>query len=355
MPTNAYIAPARSGKTYHVLKNVIIPAVAAGRRVVTNIYGIKEEAIHRYVVDKGLAQGPLGAVVCVDTAAMGKEGFFPIFDAETEVITPGFVLGGDLVIVDESSKFWGTGKKLSPRHLEFLTEHGHFVSSETGQCCDLVLIVQAHRLLHADVRANIDKSFVIRRQDDVGMGGRYLLTSYYGCGLRRADIIQSQPSQKFEKEIFGLYDSFHGGKGEVKQTDSAGNFWSGRKVKLFFLGTALAAGWSIWGLTSVFSTPDTKDETPKPGAAPSAGHVPPQGNTPRPGESEWRAVGYYRVGGHRYVVVARDGVTRTLVNPRGWVFEGQAASGQLDGKTVAEWTGAPPGKLGSGMFGGSKH
>lgn len=48
MAITAYIGVPGSGKSYEVVKSVIIPAVASGRRIVSNIYGLNHEAIIQY-------------------------------------------------------------------------------------------------------------------------------------------------------------------------------------------------------------------------------------------------------------------------------------------------------------------
>ncbi|EMM4345854.1 hypothetical protein WAD65_004872, partial [Escherichia coli] len=48
MAITAYIGVPGSGKSYEVVKSVIIPAVASGRRIVSNIYGLNYEAIVQY-------------------------------------------------------------------------------------------------------------------------------------------------------------------------------------------------------------------------------------------------------------------------------------------------------------------
>ncbi|OKN42784.1 hypothetical protein AM420_005753 [Klebsiella pneumoniae] len=48
MPITAYVGVPRSGKSYEVVKSVIIAAVASGRRVVSNIYGLNEDKIKAY-------------------------------------------------------------------------------------------------------------------------------------------------------------------------------------------------------------------------------------------------------------------------------------------------------------------
>ncbi|KDR24884.1 zonular occludens toxin domain-containing protein, partial [Caballeronia grimmiae] len=164
MAINAYCGVMGSGKSYEVVSGPLLDAVAAGRRVVTNIDGIDESAIHAYLAKKrSLAADALGAVVMVKTEDMLKPGFFPV-EVESEagaVVTPGFVQAGDFVVVDEAWKLWKTGVKIPPEHMAFFRMHRHFVNAETGVACDVALMIQAISGLHRDIRDVIELSFVM--------------------------------------------------------------------------------------------------------------------------------------------------------------------------------------------------
>ncbi|WP_218058625.1 zonular occludens toxin domain-containing protein [Gilliamella sp. Occ3-1] len=51
MAISAYVGVPGSGKSYEVVKSVLLPAYMAGRRIVTNIEGIKEEAFKRVCIN----------------------------------------------------------------------------------------------------------------------------------------------------------------------------------------------------------------------------------------------------------------------------------------------------------------
>ncbi|MEI7352942.1 zonular occludens toxin domain-containing protein, partial [Pectobacterium parmentieri] len=46
MAISAYVGVPGSGKSFEVVRSVIIPAVAQGRRVVSNVYGLNPEKIY---------------------------------------------------------------------------------------------------------------------------------------------------------------------------------------------------------------------------------------------------------------------------------------------------------------------
>ncbi|WP_001018315.1 zonular occludens toxin domain-containing protein, partial [Escherichia coli] len=68
MAISLYIGKQGSGKSYEIVKSVIIPAIAKGRRVVTNVYGLNEAGIHDYCIRHKLCTSDItmGAVIPVD-------------------------------------------------------------------------------------------------------------------------------------------------------------------------------------------------------------------------------------------------------------------------------------------------
>ena len=97
----AYTGTQGSGKTYEVVANVILPAVAAGRRVVTNVAGLQELEIYTYCRDV-LESEKIGRIVQVDNDDVVKPEFFPV--EEKDVLFGRFepiVRGGDVVVLDE--------------------------------------------------------------------------------------------------------------------------------------------------------------------------------------------------------------------------------------------------------------
>lgn len=65
-----------SGKSYEGVKNYVLVAIKAGRRVVTNIKGLDPEKIYAYLASKGADPSKLGELVCVTNERVAEEGFF---------------------------------------------------------------------------------------------------------------------------------------------------------------------------------------------------------------------------------------------------------------------------------------
>ncbi|EFB9303673.1 hypothetical protein E8L50_24490, partial [Escherichia coli] len=142
MAVSLYMGVMGSGKTYEVVYSVIIPAVSAGRRVITNIKGINEEKIHEYCRSKFKTKQP-GRVVFASTDEILKDDFFPFYsDDESSEQKAAFCEYGDLICLDELWSIWPSDSKLSEAHKRFISMHRHMTHAVSGVSCDLVIINQ---------------------------------------------------------------------------------------------------------------------------------------------------------------------------------------------------------------------
>lgn len=100
------------GKSYEVTRSVIVNAVAAGRRVVTNIAGLQVDKIKSYALKthKDKTSEDLGEIVSVTNEDVTKPNFFPVEKADN---SDKIVQGGDIVILDECWRWYVTGEKLT--------------------------------------------------------------------------------------------------------------------------------------------------------------------------------------------------------------------------------------------------
>lgn len=348
MPVTFYVGVPKSGKSYSIVKNVVLPAIESGRTVITNIAGISEDAIHGYLkVNSKTDPAVFGHVVSVSLEDCRSERFMPREGVAADTI----IKGGELVIIDEAQMFWGYGDKLSQAHLDFLTYHGHFVDPETNRCCDIVLATQDLRLINRKALGVVEQIFKIEKNADGPV--ELIIVSYYrGSSMTKANLVKVDLPEKFDKEIFPLYHGFIGGKGVVVGVDANSNIFRSKKFKILIAFIVLVGGFSVYSLMGIFATPEPKKEPAakpaKPGApvasAAAAVVKPPELEIPL--ESDWRVVGHYRVGSALYIQLRRGDSFRTLIAPKGWYIDSLRAYGQLDGRQLANWTGAAPEKVG---------
>lgn len=354
MPVTFYVGVPRSGKSYLIIKQVIVPAIAEGRTVVTNLDGVNESAIHLFLIkEKKLASDRLGKIVTVKDEDWRTGHCFPSADSGIETT----IHGGDLVCIDEAQMFWGYGDKLSQLHLEFLTQHGHYVDPETKRCCDVVLATQDLRLINRKALGVVDKTFKVERKDEMGMGQTFIVSTFSGASLSRSNFIACTLPEKYDKRYFDFYHSFSGGQGVVASVDSNSNIFKSKKYRWAALIVLLLLIYSVTSLMSFFGKAKTEPLKVAPGQT-----VPPAGSSPAhreaspsappaPAESLWQVVGFYRFNGNLYITLRRGDAFRTLINPRQFYVDALRAYGSLDGLIVANYTGQ--GKETS-KFGGKK-
>lgn len=339
MAINAYTGLMGSGKSYEVVENVILPALLAGRRVVTNVANLQQDDIFAYLVEKfGTDLVKLGQIVQVVNDDIEKPDFFPEEVKTGDVVLPSIVLPGDLVVIDECWRWWAAGAKITPAHMTFFRMHRHFVNPETKATCDMVLVVQDISDLDRKLKVVVENTYRMSKHKALGSTKRYRVDIFTSYKTTRAPYRSLQ--RKYNKEIFALYQSYsQGGENGGKEVaiDGRANIFKGALFRFVLPMFLLVFAFCFWWLWRFFH-PVPKTEA-KPGAAviqSSSAKTLPEKNP----DSDWMVMGDYRFGHNHYVVISRAGRSRTLINPRGFYFDGLRAYGSLDGNVLANYTGS---------------
>ncbi|QTO42805.1 zonular occludens toxin domain-containing protein [Burkholderia latens] len=341
MAINAYCGVMGSGKSYEVVSGPLIEAVARGRRVVTNIDGVSEDAIHRYLHERrGLAVDSLGAIVHVRTDDILQDGFFPVEveGAGGATVTPGFVKPGDLLVVDEAWKLWSVGKKISSEHMSFFRMHRHFVHEETGVACDVVLMIQSIADLHRSIKAVVELSFRMVKLKSLGMSGGYRVEMYETSKQTKATQTGTF-IRKYKAEIFPLYKSYAGAGGTESAVDKRQNVLARKSLWLLVAGVVVmmgCAGFFAWRFFHPTLKRDPVIAAPMGGAVGQSVASKPVGAAV---SESWRVVGNYTVNGLARVVLADATNRLRVVSPGGFMGRGLATAGVVDGERVTTWAG----------------
>lgn len=347
MPLNAYCGLMGSGKSYEVVSEVIVPAIRTGRRVVTNVDGISQQAIHDYLAKKHPDDETTkyGTVVHVTNAQVFQEDFFPYYDDAKDAHTDTIVQPGDLVAVDEAWRFWGAGLKIHKNHQSFFLEHRHFTHPETGIACDLVLMIQDMGTLHRFVKSVVAFTFRTHRKAALGAPNTYSVNAYEGNKLTKASHIGNWV-RKYQKDVFPLYSSFKGGaKGKLVNADKRQNMLAQKKLLVMIGGAILAMFCAVFYLYSFF----TGGRAPKPVTAAAPAQVSPVG----PGSAApvvvrsgvvpvsvtWRVAGSMQAGGKAWVVLVNGAGATRVESPSMFSNSGVAVIGDVDGAKVTSWSG----------------
>lgn len=377
MAINAYTGLMGSGKSYEVVENVILPALLAGRRVTTNVANLQTDEISAYLCEKFKVDlSTLGTINQVTNDDVAKPEFFPVETVEGDIAPVSMVLPGDLVVIDECWRWWATGSKITPAHMTFFRMHRHFVNPATSACCDLVLVVQDIGDLDRKLKVVVENTYRMAKHKSLGLTSRYRVDLYSNYRVVKNPVRSFQ--RQYNKEIFKLYQSYSqagaaGKSGVEVAIDGRANIFKGARLLLIVPFLVLVLVVAVWQVVKFFKPP-VKPPVDKaasvdaskfamvdgkpvgPVIQPYTGHAIPAGassalgaaaqssaSVPAPAslsESPWRVTGFYRVNANHYVVLARDGAVRTLLNPRGFYYDSLRASGLLDGLTLANYTGA---------------
>lgn len=341
MAITAYTGVPGTGKSYALVSEIIVPAVRAGRRVLTNVSGVKPDAVVDYCIAKWPDEAEhVGSVVLFDGQKTIEDGFFPAEgDAGNSFVQP-----GDLLVFDEVRMYWPRrGTKFPPAVMKFLRYHRHFVSSTTHQATDVVLASQLITDFHEDFRGCIERSYKFRKLNSVGLNSRFVWNIWEGPEQRKGHAI-SRGGGKYRKEIYALYSSYVGGKGSEKATDRRQNILGSPRFMITVVVVVLAAFFAVWGLTGFFKKPADAPIAAA-GAAPLAvGAMPapvaPGASTPGyagapPVSSIWRISGSIQTPGLNVVVlVDRSGNVRYESPSNFTMVDGRPYAGTVDGQRV---------------------
>ena len=346
MPINTYTGLMGSGKSYECVSSVIVPAVKAGRRVVTNVDGIDSDAIRAYCQDKfSVPMEQLGEVVHCTNDDVSKASFLPHGqDVDT------FCWPGDIICIDEAWRFWGTDCKLLPEHKIFFREHRHFVHPDTKVCCDLVLMVQDIADLHRTLKVVVEVTFRTTKIKTLGWQKTYRVEMWEGYKLTAKGRV-SVENKRYDAEIFPLYSSYTGGTGKELQVDSRQNVLRNPKLWFLAVGVVLLFGWGVYTIMGFFNgsraKPSGTDSYSKTISAPP--EIVRESNSKTISAQRgmqisgaWRLVGMLQAQGKQFVVIEGEGGRLRLEHPSAFMHAGAAMVGEVDGQRVTVWSGPQP-------------
>jgi zona occludens toxin len=345
MAINAYTGLMGTGKSFEVVASVIVPAIKAGRRVVTNIDGIQPQAIYDYLVNvKSCDVETLGQVVPVTNDDINKPGFFP---GETKPDQVSIVQPGDMVAIDECWNFWGDDNKISPEHQQFFRMHRHFTNPTTGLSCDIVLMIQDLGSLNRKIRSIIELTSRTVKLKALGAPKTYRIELYEGYKLNAKTKLDTFV-KKYDPAIFPLYKSYAAGSGKEKPIDSRQNILTNPRLWLTIAFFTLLLGVGGWNTYRFFKPKDNPLPVSKasttatavitPGQPASAATIP---SVPRQESfsETWRYVGQIKDKDNVWAVITDSQGRLRLESPSVFQGKGMTAVGSVDGQRVTAWSG----------------
>lgn len=294
MSIKAYVGRMGSGKTYEVVSSVIVPALARGRRVVSNIAGLDADELRGYLVEQGVPLEKIGTLVQIKHDDVMLPEFWRT-DKDLEQGVDSFIQPGDLVALDEIWRFWEgfAGRKMPERVMNFFRMHRHFTHPETGVACDVAIITQDVMDISRKVRAVIEETYGMEKLTAVGSSKRYRVDVFQGTRITRRPLRSIQ--RAYDPRFFPLYSSHSqkkdGDADAVEENiDQRGNILKGALFKFILPVGFLVMIGSVYSLYGFFH-PKPKpqpDASPSPSSAVSHAKVEPPSVS-----SDWRVAGYY--------------------------------------------------------------
>ncbi len=365
MSGSAYTGIPGSGKTYEVVEGVIIPAVQAGRRIVTNIEGLHADKIAAYIEHHfKLRIEP--RIVVVDDDAIRAANFFPA--EKPEVVT--VCKAGDLVILDEAYEFFGEDEEITPEVMRFIRKHRHKTDAEVGTSCDIVYITQDVMDLHIKVRRVLESLYHIYKHKELGMTSTYTVDQYRGGRLLKRKLTLTTV-KRYNPEIYECYKSYQVAEGAApgqevvvdKRQNLLNNKWVWVKTVAALL-MLIAGPLYLYKVGSKLLHPEeaVKSAESVPGGAPG-GAIPtgsvvggsaPGAAKPAAGASQspeldsWRIVGTFQNRQQLVMVLRGDGGAYRYVHdvPNLRLRSELDVSAVLDGKGVTMYSGSRSGSPG---------
>ncbi|EPL4465522.1 zonular occludens toxin family protein [Proteus mirabilis] len=341
MPITAYVGVPRSGKSYEVVKSVIVPAIASGRRVISNIYGLNEEKIKEYCLKqyKKLSLDKLGSIVHVENSQCLDEDFLPSMENQNT-----FCQAGDLVVIDEVWRVWGSDKDIPKNHRSFIAEHGHFVNKDTGVMSDLVVINQTVSDIPRFIKARIETTYRMQKHVSLGLNNRYRVDVFQGAKITKSNRMNFY-QEKYDKSIFELYKSVEGNNPNTLKTDKRQSIFSSNKVLVLMILVPIGILVSVYFVYQYFNQYLNSDKTE---SAQSTHFQSVNSNQitnltfspPKPVLStKWRITGELLREGRAYVILA-DKQGQLRLEPRSqFQFNGRLLQGEIDGQLVNYYSG----------------
>lgn len=348
----AYIGVPGSGKSHECVKSVIIPNMLKGRRIVTNVDGINPDAIIDYCLKHyKVPREKLGTVIPVTDEAVQADDFLP-FKKEGEEGYSGdgsFCRPGDLVCLDEVWRFWPSDKAMSVQHKSFIAEHRHFSDPDTGLTSDLVLMNQALDTIPRFVKSRIETTFRMTKLTMLGAKSRYRVDVFNGVKLFKSSKTTSYQN-KYDKNIFPLYNSYNGGNGNESTVDDRQNIFKQTKLWVMVAGFILMFSVSCYLIYSFFAgTGGNKPVTPV-----HADNAPVESSTvsgdrksgakeiekeENPVSSTWRISGTLQQDDINYIALVNSNGDIRLVNKNSFHGKGVMLFGFVDGEKVTYFSG----------------
>ncbi|MES1935449.1 zonular occludens toxin domain-containing protein [Salinisphaera hydrothermalis] len=244
----AYTGLPGHGKSYGVVENVVLPALADKRTVWTNI-PLNLDAIREVYPDADVT----------------------VFDVQDMIDRPAWctdtVPHGCIFVLDEVWRVWPAGMKAHVTPVEyktFLAEHRHRVN-EVGDSTEITLVTQDLSQVSNFARELIESTAIATKLTAVGATKRFRVDMYSGAikGQRGPkDKLVNSIQGKYKPEVYKFYKSHtmskSGGAGREVKVDKRATIWNRAGIKYGVPLGLLVGGLAFYQAAGFFSPPKSE-------------------------------------------------------------------------------------------------
>jgi zona occludens toxin len=230
----------RSGKSYEACCMHILPAIAKGRTVVTNMAGINHQKF------SDLTNTPLETVqkllICIDDDC----------DETDENMQREFFIKNQvpdsLFVVDEIQNLFPSDRSKLPQEWQtFISKHGHYG-------IDILLMGQDRRDVHNLWRRRIQRVITFRKMEAIGKPNAYRWECFENVGKERFKAVTSG-QRTYEELYFGLYKS-HTDATTNKDVyaDDRANIFNNKSIRFYLPLAAFGFCYAIYWVFGIFNS-----------------------------------------------------------------------------------------------------
>lgn len=236
-----------AGKSYEACAFHIIPALKAGRRVVTNIEGINHSKFAELtdIPEPFIKQN----LICIDHQ--------DISDTEEKYAEQKRSLlelsGNDsLIVIDEIQDMFPSQRQ------KLETEWSRYIGSHRHDGNDIILMGQSIKDTHTFWRRRVQRKIVFTKQTALGKDSSYLWQAYEATTPEVFKKVASG-SRKYDSKYFGLYETVTASTTNTNlYADKRTVIWNTPLFKYVIPACVVIAFYSISHLIGMFTTPQVQ-------------------------------------------------------------------------------------------------
>jgi zona occludens toxin len=236
-----------SGKSYEACVMHILPALKAGRDVITNINGISHQKFSELTgIPVAVLQKML---ICISHSSCNDE------EQRLELVKMDFLMKtkkDSMVVIDEIQDMFPTKRQpVTPEWSKWIASHRH-------EGLDIVLMGQDRRDVHPIWRRRIQRLLTFNKLQAVGADSSYRWVCLEATSPEKFKEVSSG-IRRYDKQYFGLYASHtQGTSNKSVYKDDRANILKNKKLQLAVIAFFSLAYYGITNTMAFFEPPQQK-------------------------------------------------------------------------------------------------